>query len=157
MREEVKETIRRFYDDNVYVNPNSGHPKWHYKQMVMEKKRAYIPPLIEEIRNRVSTNIQIESPGGGYYYSEGVVIDGTVILRLSWLGPFATYDYCTIPSAPKDSAEKIRRKLREVLEDNNVIILSYEEVDEPVDYLDKSGSPFVKEHLPMWNCLFCEH
>jgi len=162
MRREVKETIRQFYDDNVYINPNLGHPKWRYKQKLMEKTRAYVPPLIEEIRNRISTKIRLYntvlfSPGGGYDYSEGIVIDETVILRLSWLGPFATYDYERFPSAPKERAEEIKRKLRQVLEDNDVIILSHEEVDEPVDWVDSSGSPFVKEHFPAWNCLFCEH
>jgi len=161
MRKQVKETIRQFYDDNVYINPNLGHPKWRYKQKLMEKTRAYIPPLIEEIRDRISTNIQLYntvlfSAGGGYDYFEGVVINETVILCLSWLGPFATYDYCAIPSASKERAEKIRPKLREILEDNNVIILSNEEIKEPVDWLD-CDSPFVGKYLSVWNCLFCEY
>ena len=159
MRREVKEIIKQFYDDNVYVNPHLGHPKGRYKQMLMEKERAYIPPLIEEIRNRISTNIRLYntvlfSAGGGYDYSEGVIIDEFVMLRLSWLGPFATYDYC---SAPKESGERIKRELKEVLEDHSdVIILSNEELLEYVDWLD-CDSPFVGEYLSVWNCLFCEH
>jgi len=161
MRREVEETIRQFYDDDIYMNPNLGHPKRRYKQMVMEKKRAYIPPLIEEIRGRISTNIRLHntvlfSPGGGYDYSEGVIIDKTVILRLSWLGAFANYDGCRPLSAPKESAEQIKRELKEVLEAQDVIILSNEELKEHADWLD-CDSPFVGEYLSVWNCLFCEH
>ena len=156
MRKEVEEVIRKFYDDNVYISPTRMHDKWHYKKMLMKKTSVYIPPLVEEIHNRVSANIHpplkwfVEvftgCEGNGYDHHERVRIGDTVKFDLSWLGPFAT-------SFVKGA--KITHEVQEVLEDNNVIILSVEEVLEPVDWLD-CDSPFVGEYLSVWNCLFSE-
>ncbi|MFC1715185.1 hypothetical protein ACFL6S_16070 [Candidatus Poribacteria bacterium] len=163
MRREVEQAIRKFYDakDSLYVSPIAPGAKWRYKHAMLKETRAYIPPLIEEIRNRFSGNIRMGnalfSSGSGYYYSEQVIVNNVVILMLSWLGPFGNYDSVSYPSAPKEGAEKIKRELRKILEQNNVIILSNEEIGEPVDWLDPGANPFVHKHLPVWNCLFCEH
>jgi hypothetical protein len=152
MRREVEETIRKFYDDNVYINPLLGHDKYQYKQSLMEKTKAYIPPLIKEIQKRISDNIDLASPGC-YYYETEVVIDDAVVLWLSWLGPFATFTFR--PPADEGSVKEIIYKLQKVLEDKGVILLSDEEINEPVDWLE-SGSPFISNHPTVWNCLFAE-
>ena len=79
-----------------------------------------------------------------------------MVLGLSWLGPFATYDGVVIPNVIKENAERIKRKLRKILEDNNVIILSNEELGESVDWIDGGTNPFAEDQVSVWNCLFCE-
>ena len=82
MRREVEQAIREFYDDHIYASPSwnyvgwqtqimentKGHvselepeKRWRSKQTWIEKKREYIPPLVEEIRNRVSPNNRTEN------------------------------------------------------------------------------------------------
>ena len=80
MRREVEETIRQFYDDSVYINPLQSHDKWRDKKNLVERKRTYIPPLIEEIRDRISDMTQL-------HYDEFWMCKNAECAQVYWRGP----------------------------------------------------------------------
>ncbi len=151
MRTEVRETIQKFYHTNTYVNPLANN-------FDFSKTSQYLPAVLGDIETNMR-NIR-QSNDGEYEFCIEVIIEESVVLYLSWLGPYAThhsnFTSSIKPQASTSRIAAIKSKLDDILNKHHVIVLSREAVLEKVQWIEP-GDSLVGEHVKVWNCLFCEY
>ena len=151
MHTEVRETIQRFYHTNTYVNPLA-------KDIDFSKTSQYLPAVVCDIEANMR-NVR-QSNDGEYEFCLEVIIEESVVLYLSWLGPYAAYHSnftsSTKPQASRSKTAEIKRKLDDILNKHHIIVLSREALLEKVLWIEP-GDSLVGEYVKVWNCLFCEY
>lgn len=145
LREDIKTTIRRFYGD-VYRNPLETGRAYD-----IQLRRETLYGIIGDLRSRVTRSLTHGSDSATSLSEEVVFLDGRLVVRLSFLGPFATCEFKA--REPEDAL--LEAKLREVLEKHELIVLFKDEVEAVVPWMtgrEEGGAKRVR----VWNCLFSE-
>ncbi|MCK6544390.1 hypothetical protein L6R52_00840 [Myxococcota bacterium] len=143
MDSEIERVIIHYYPQRALVSPLASDAiTWDYDTgyATLKSILAALKALDPELK-----------PGtrGRYDISEELVIVGGLRLQLSYLGPFAALNHGLDRELDEDARE-LARRATEILERHGVRVLSEEELDERVPWiqLPKGNTATV------WSCLF---
>lgn len=149
MRGGIRAVIEKFYPDGIYSNPLAK------KELFSAGHQRLLYEMIGELKHLVRRELE-HSSDGLYDFSEKVVIKGQIVLRLSFLGPFA---HLNAKGAGKRSAPSefsaLTAQIKEILDHYEYLLLSDDEILEEAAWL-KPGDTIIKGKIRVWNCLFCE-
>ena len=152
MRPELEKLIRKHYTRKVYVNLRDTkvpleNSRWGKKVSVK---------LVDRLKKQVDAQLLYASDED-YDVSELIkFFDGRIFLRVSFIGP---YGYMSLKGMKGEDREEYRKKvtkIKKVLKEFNIELLSAEEIIEPVAWLE-TGDSLVGDFVKVWNCLFCEY
>ena len=152
MREDIRKLIDRYYPEPVYFNPLDRAECLHDTS----SQHKLIYQIIGEIRSKVERDNLVHTSDQDYDLSEEIVIRDTIVLRISYLGPFAHLN--TQNAKDKFSSREldfIIFRIKDILAKYEILLLSDDEVNEAVPKLTP-GDSVVGEKVTVWNCLFCE-
>lgn len=150
MRNDIKAAIEQFFPGSSYVNPVERSVSFSFDH------RKLIYDVIGQIRHRVGRKI-LHSSDGQYDLSENIVIRDHIILRMSFLGPFAHVNLTTAKRhMAEDEIDLILKEVKQVLNLFEIILLPEDDVLEEVGWLHR-GDSLVGDKVRVWNCLFCEY
>lgn len=152
MKKDIEKAIRKFYTKPEYVNLRDAGldlegTRWGQK---IQKH------IVDRLKKQVDAQL-LYATDEDYDFSELIkFFDGRIYLRISFLGPFA---YLSLKGLKGEEREKYRKmvlKIKRVLREFNLKLLSAEEVQESVPWLLPEDS-LVGDRVKVWNCLFCEY
>lgn len=150
MREDIEKTIRRYFTD-VYCNPfEAGHAE------AIRARREAVYQIIGDLRSRVTRDLAHSSGTDDELSEEIVFFQGRLTLRLSFLGPFAFYEFTARQAG--DNVHEAR--LHEVFEKHELIVLLKDEVEAAVPWIQArlvdtpSGSERCSASIQVRHCLF---
>ncbi|GEM_PF-5736348 len=150
MRADIQKTIEAFFPAKIYENPL---PK---KTLFQSEHRKLIYEMIGEIKHRLGRDLT-HATDGQYDLSEKIVIKGHIVLRLSFLGPFAHFNLSAARRHLEGAEiERITQEIREILNRYEFLLLAEDDILEEVAGLE-AGDSLAAGKVRVWNCLFCEY
>ena len=145
MRTDIESVLREFYPNIAFESPYAYEGLAARLKAVQEKKEIY--KIIGEIRSRVSRDMEHHTAAGGNVSELVFLKDGALSLKLSYLAPFAEVDDMHANTLPAQERQRLMAELRMVLEKFEYMVLTRDELNEEVAWINVCPKVTVRECL----------
>jgi hypothetical protein len=146
MDSEIERTIIHYYPKRALVSPlDDTDIRWDY-----DSDHKILKAILGEL-GKLDPELKQGTRGSAEISEELLLLDGELRLQLSYLAPYAVWNF-EAEGDPNEEVREVRRRAEQILKKHGVAVLQSEELVESVPWIQHGLA--VGRLATVWNCLF---